>query len=199
MAIEFTPEQQAYIDALIAEKTAGLFTKEELQREVTREVDRRVESGIKKGLETYKKKWQAEFEEASKLTAEQLAEKQLENKMKELRERELEVALKGNTFEAKSMLAEANIPKEHYERFVGILVNEDAEASKANVTNFINTFNETKASMEASIKEQLSLIPSPTSGSGGSAVTKEDFIKMTYEQKLKLKTENPEVYKKLIG
>ena len=128
-----------------------------------------------------------------------MAEKQLENKMKELRERELEVALKGNMFEAKSMLAEANIPKEHYERFVGILVNEDAEASKANVTNFINTFNETKASMEASIKEQLSLIPSPTGGSGGSAVTKEDFIKMTYEQKLKLKTENPDVYKKLIG
>lgn len=199
MEFEFTPEQQAHIDSLIAKKTAGLYTKEDLQKEVTREVDRRVETGIQKGLETQKQKWMREFEEQSKLTAEQLAEKQLSNKLKELEARELEVALKSNTVEAKSMLSEANIPKEQYERFVGILVNGDAEATKSNVTNFINTFKETKASLEASIKAEFSLVPPPTGGSGDKAVTKDDFMKMSYEEKLKLKKEQPEVYKKLIG
>ena len=51
--MEFTSEQQTYIDSLIEEKTTGLFTEDELNRRVTSEVDRRVESGIQKGLETH--------------------------------------------------------------------------------------------------------------------------------------------------
>ncbi|HZJ98652.1 MAG TPA: hypothetical protein VFC79_01515, partial [Tissierellaceae bacterium] len=105
--VEFTEEQQSYVDSLIAERTSGLFTKEDLDKEVTREVDRRVQTGIEKGIETQKSKWLEEFEKQSKLTAEELAEEQLKSKLGELESREVELALRANTLDAKSMLANA--------------------------------------------------------------------------------------------
>lgn len=196
--MEFTKEQQEYVDKLIKEKTKDLFTKDDLDKEVTREVDRRVESGIQKGLDTYKSKWQKEFEEQSKLTAEELADKKLNEKMKEIQEKEEELFLKANTLDAKSMLANAEIPKEHYEKFVGILVDGDEEKTKTNVENFISTFNETKAEMEKSIKKEYSNIPSPkNSGKGGSGITKEDFKSMGYLEQVELKQTNRKLYDEL--
>lgn len=196
--MEFTKEQQEYVDKLIEEKTKDLFTKDDLDKEVTREVDRRVESGIQKGLDTHKSKWQKEFEEQSKLTAEELADKKLNEKMKEIQEKEEELFLKANTLDAKSMLANAEIPKEHYEKFVGILVDGDEEKTKTNVENFISTFNETKAEMEKSIKKEYSNIPSPkNSGKGGSGITKEDFKSMGYLEQVELKQTNRKLYDEL--
>ena len=198
--IEFTPEQQAYVDALIAEKTKGLFTKEDLEREITREVDRRVESGIKKGIETHKAKWEEEFRKQSELTAEELAEKQIKDKLKELESRERELALRANTLDAKSMLANAGIPKEHYEKFVGMLVDGDEERTKENVQNFIDAFNETKVGIEKSLQEKYSNVPSPKGGSSdGGIKTKAEFNKLSYEEKLKFKEENPELFKQFVG
>ena len=198
--IEFTEEQQAYVDSLIVEKTTGLFTKEDLEKEITRETDRRVQKGIEKGIETQKSKWQEEFEKQSKLTAEELAEEQLKAKLGELQAREQELSLRANTLDAKSMLANAEIPKEHYEKFVGILVNGDNEVTKSNVQNFIDTFNETKVGIEKSLQEKYSHIPSFKTGSTGEVIkTKEDFNKLSYEDKLKLKDESPELFKQFIG
>ena len=198
--VELTDEQQAYVDSLIVEKTKGLFTKEDLEKEVTREVDRRVQSGIQKGIETQKSKWQEEFEKQSKLTAEELAEEQLKSKLGELESREVELALRANTLDAKSMLANAEIPKEHYEKFVGILVDGDVESTKTNVQNFIDTFNETKVGIEKSLQEKYSHVPSPKGGGSENGIeTKEQFNKLSYEEKLELKNENPELFKKFMG
>lgn len=195
--IKFTPEQLEHINNLIAEKTKGLFTKEDLDKEVTREVDRRVESGIKKGLETNKKKWKEELEKQSKLSAEELAEKKLQDKMDEIGNKELELSLRANTLDAKSMLAEAEIPKAHYEKFVGILVNGDEEETKSNVENFISTFNETKAEMEKSIKKEFANVPSLEKGKNKININKDDVSKMTYLEIKELKENNKEVYEKL--
>lgn len=198
--LKFTEEQQAYIDTLIVERTAGLYSKEDLDREVTREVDRRVERGIKKGLDTNKAKWQKEFEEKSKLTAEELAEKQLKEKLSELEGREKELAMRSNTLEAKSMLAGAEIPKEHYEKFVGILVSGDGDSTKENVQNFIDTFNETRIGIEKSLKEKYSKIPAPNSGTSSSGIaTQAEFNKLTFSEKMKFKEENPELANKFMG
>lgn len=199
--IELTEEQQSYVDSLIAEKTSGLFTKEDLDKEVTREVDRRVQSGIEKGIETQKSKWQEEFEKKSKLTAEELADEQLKSKLGEIETRERELALRANTLDAKSMLAGAEIPKEHYEKFVGILVSGDVEDTMVNVQNFIDTFNETRVSIEKSLQEKYSRVPSPKGGGSSSdeVKTKDDFNKLSYEQKLKIKNDNPELFNQFIG
>ena len=193
--MEYTQEQ---VDQMIAEAKKGLFTQEELEKRVTSEVDRRVESGIQKGLETQKKKWEQEFAERAKLSAEELAKKDLEEKLKSIAEREREISRKANQLEAKSMLSEADIPKSHYENFIGMLVTDDAEATKSNVQNFINMFNATKNDIETKVKSEYANVKKPKTGNGNGTITKEEFNKMGYADKLKFKQENPELYKEFI-
>lgn len=192
--MEYTQEQ---VDQMIAEATSGLFTEEDLQKKVTSEVDRRVESGIQKGLETKKQKWEREYSERAKLTAEELAQKQLEEKMQELSGKEKEISKKANHIEARSILAEANIPKAHYEKFIDLLVNDDAETTTSNVQNFVDVFNSTKDDITNQIKSEYSNVPKPKTGANDT-LTKDDFDKMGYGEKIKFKTENPDLYKEFM-
>lgn len=196
--MEFTPEQQTHIDKLIAERTKGLFGEDEITRRVTAEVDRRVESGIQKGLETQKSKWEKEFTEKAQLTAEELAEKQLKEQMSKLTAREQEISKRANLIDAKDLLVNADIPKNHYDKFIGLLVTDSSETTVENVNNFINTFKETKVELESELKKQYANVTPPTGGNGGTGVTKEDFNKMSYLDKMKLKETNLELYQSLI-
>lgn len=196
--MEFTEEQQAHIDKLLEEQSKHLYTKEDLDRKVTAEVDRRVESGIQKGLETHKSKWQEEFEKKASMTAEELAHEKLQKQLEDLEERENEIFKKTNELNAKDKLTEANIPKEHYEKFINILVTEDDESTTENVNNFIETFNDTKSTLESDIKKKYADVPPPSQGSNKSdTITKEDFENMGYTERLKLKNEDEELYNKL--
>lgn len=197
--MEFTPEQQAHIDSLLAENTKGLYSEDELNRRVTAEVDRRVESGIQKGLETHKSKWENEFREKAQLTAEELAQKELEERLNELSTREKEILKKSNTIDARDMLTNAQISKEHYEKFMNLLVSDDSESTVSNVQNFIDTFNTTKSEIESRLKKELSNVPAPqTNPSGDGVIGKEDFIKMSYSQKMEFKESNPDLFNKFI-
>lgn len=191
---------QEQLDQMIAERVAeakkGLFTEEDLNRKVTSEVDRRVESGIQKGLETQKKKWELDFAERAKLSAEELAKKDFEDKLNQVSAKEKEIQRKANLIDAKSMLNDASIPKSHYDKFIGLLVTDSEETTLANVTNFIDVFNQTKSEIENNVKSQYSKIPKPNTGTGEGVVTKQDFDKMTFRDKVKFKQENPELYKK---
>lgn len=196
---ELTQEQiDALVATKIAEAKAGLFTEDELTRRVTAEVDRRVESGIQKGLETQKQKWERELTERATLSAEELARKDFEEKTKAVSARELEIKRKANQLDAKDLLSEAQIPKSHYDKFIGMLVSDDEEVTKTNVTNFINMFNSTKTEIETAVKTQYTKIPSPTSGNQSGEMTKEDFNKMGYADKVKFKATYPEVYKQFV-
>lgn len=196
--MEFTAEQQEHINSLIEDKTKGLFTEEELERRVTSEVDRRVESGIQKGLETHRDKWKAEFESKAKLTASELAELELEGKLAELESRELEIAKRSNLIEAKDKLTGADIPKEQYEKFINILVSNDADETIVNVDNFIENYNATKSEIESKIKREMSNIPAPgIKGDGDIKAMKTKFEDMTYMERLELKREDEALYEKL--
>lgn len=196
---ELTQEQ---LDALIAEKIneakKGLFTEEDLTKKVTAEVDRRVESGIQKGLETQKKKWEEDLASKAKMTAEEIAQKQFEEKLKEVSAKEAEIKRKANLIDAKDMLSEASIPKAQYEKLIDILVSDDSDSTKSRVQNFIDVFNNTKLEIETQVKSTLSNVTSPTQGNGDKVITKSDFIKMPYGEKLKLKQTNPELYKEFM-
>lgn len=192
---EFTKEQ---VDKMIADATKGLFTEDELNRRVTAEVDRRVDTGIKKGIETERSKWEREFQERAKLTAEEIAQKEIEIKMKEISAKEKNVLKKENLLEAKDMLANASIPKNHYEKLIDDFVSDDPEVTKRRVENFINVFTEVKTEIETKIKSEFVNVSQPKTGSGDKPITKEDFINMGYAKKLELKQNNPELYKKFI-
>lgn len=193
--MEYTQEQ---IDAMLADAKKGLFSEEELQRRVTAETDRRVETGIQKGLETQKKKWEEEFSQRAKLTAEELAKKEIEEKERTLTAREKDILKRANELEAKSMLANAEIPKSNYEKFIGLLISDDAEATKSNVQNFIDAFNATKTDIETKVKSDLQKIPKPNQGSGDSVLTKAEFDKLSYSEKMKVKLEKPELFKEFM-
>lgn len=193
---EFTQEQ---LDQMLADAKKGLFTEEELQRKVTAEVDRRVETGIQKGVETQRQKWEREFSERMKLSAEELAKKEFEEKQKELDGKSKEISKKANLLAAKELLSEANIPKKQYENFLGVLVNDSEDATKENVNSFITMFNSTKSELEQTLKAQMSNVPPPKQGDGEKPVSKADFDKMGYAEKIKFKTAHPEDYKKFIS
>lgn len=192
--MEYTQEQ---LDEMIKKATEGLFTPEDLEKRVQSEVDRRVETGIQKGLATHKQKWEQEFVEKSKLTAEELAQKQIEETLKSLSEKEKALSKRNNEIEAKHLLTEANVPKSHYDKFIGLLVSDDFETTKSNIDNFINMFNATKSEIETEVKSKLTNVQKPTNGSVG-GVTKADFDKMTSIEKIKFKEEHPELFKQFI-
>jgi len=197
---EFTQEQ---LDTLISEKVAevrkGLYSEEDLQKKVTSEVDRRVETGIQKGLDTYKSKWEVEFQEKAKLSAEELAKKEIDEQLKIVSVKEAEINTRANKLEAKELLSEANIPKAHYEKFISMLVTSDSEQTKSNVSNFIEMFNSTRTEIETKVKSEFSVIPQPNGTPPKQGVVdKAKFDKMTYSERLKLKTEDPEKYKEFM-
>jgi DNA primase catalytic subunit len=196
---EFTQEQ---IDVLVAQKIAeaktGLFTEEDLTKRVTAEVDRRVESGIQKGLETQKQKWERELSEKANLSAEELATKAYDEKVKAVTQKEQDIKRRANKLDAKEMLTEANIPKKQYEDFITILVSDDEEVTKQNVNNFITMFTNTKNEIETNVKSQYSNIPKPDVGAKTGELSKADFNNLGYADKVKFKQTYPEIYKEFI-
>lgn len=196
---EYTQEQ---LDQLLADKlaeaTKGLYTEEDMIKKVTSEVDRRVETGIQKGLETQKQKWERELSERAKLSAEELARKDFEEQLQTVTKKEREIQKKANMLDAKDMLSDAQIPKAQYDKIIGMLVSDDSDTTKANVQNFIDMFTNTKVEIETKVKSEFTKIPSPKTGTGNETLTKDDFIKMSYSEKLKLKTSNPDLYKDFI-
>lgn len=191
----FTQEQ---LDAILAEKiaeaTKDYVPKSDVDKLVTKEVDRRVESGIQKGLETAKSKWETEFKERAQLSAEELAKKEFDEKIKGLSSRESEIAKRENKIDAKEMLSDANIPKSHYDGFLAMLVSDDVEVTKTNVQNFINMYSASKSEIETKVKSEFTNIKPPTQGNGSKVISKEDFHKMGYADKMKFKTEHPDLF-----
>lgn len=190
--LELTQEQ---LDQMLSDAKKGLFTEEELNKRVVSETDRRVESGIQKGLETHKQKWEQELSERAKLSAEELARKDFEDKLKEVSIKEAEINRRANQLEAKTMLADAEIPKSHYDKFTNMLVTDDAELTKSNVQNFIEMFNSTKTEIETKVKSEFSNVPPPKTTTGSGTVNKADFDKMGYAEKIEFKNKYPEIYK----
>jgi hypothetical protein len=63
--------------------------------------------------------------------------------------------------------------------------------------NFIDVFNATKNEIETKVKAEFVKVPNPKLGGDGT-VTKADFNKMGYAEKLKFKQSNPDLYKEFI-
>lgn len=192
--MEFTQEQ---IDKMVADKVAeatqGLYTKSDLDREV----DRRVESGIQKGVETQKSKWQEEFERKASLTAEERVKEQMAQMQTEIADREKALALKANTLDAKELLVDAGVKKEDLDKALQMTVSDNGEATKQNVTQFIEMFNGMKTDLETKIKAELSHVPAPEVGQG-EVMTADKFKKLGYQAQMDFKAENPKQYKQFM-
>lgn len=191
---EYTQEQ---IDELLetarTEARTGLFTQDDLEKKVQSETDRRVNSA----LEKKKPEWEAEYTRTQNLSAEQIAAEKMKEAQDNLTTKEKEINRKANLTDAKDMLTSAGIPKAQYDKVVGMLVSDDAEVTKANVQNFIDTFSALKTDIETQVKADISKVPPPDQ-SKNRPVTKADFDKLSFADKVAFRQTRPELYKEFI-
>ena len=191
---EYTDEQlNEMLEKAKTEARTGLFTQEELEKKIQQESDRRVNTA----LEKKKPEWEAEYQRKQNMTAEQLAEEKMKTERETLIVKEREINRKSNLTDAKDMLTTAGIPKSQYGKIVDMLVSEDAETTKANVQNFIDTFSAMKTEIETKVKEDISKIPPPNQGQN-KPTTKADFDKLGFAEKVAFKQSNPELYKEFM-
>lgn len=88
--------------------------------------------------------------------------------------------------------ADGKIPKD----LVGYLLGEDEETTTANIQKVAELFeNHVSSKVEEKFKQNSR---EPHKGGGGeNEITKEEFMKMGYQDRVKIATESPELYKKL--
>ena len=165
------------------------YSEEEVARMLQVEADRRVSQALAKQQAKFKEQM-AEAEKLRTMNEEQKAQYQLEQRIKEIEAKEKEFALKENRYEAQKIMAEKNIPL----AFADFIVAEDAETMMANISLFEKEF---RAAVRAEVDKRIAS-PAPKANIGvDTAITKEQFMKMTIAQQMELYKQDPELYKRL--
>lgn len=163
------------------------------------EFNRRVQKAVNVAVDKAQKKWKimtddqvSEAEKLAAMTKEEKAEYMRQKQEKDLATREANITKRELMAEAKNTLAEKNLPVSLAE----VLNYTDADSCKQSIEAVEKAFQE---AVQAAVEEKLKGGKPPKKAPGGSGITKEQYSKMGYAERLKLKTENPELYKQLIG
>lgn len=167
------------------------YTQEEVDKLIQAEADRRVNQALTKKEREMAKKL-TEAERLGKMSEEEKFKYQLEQKEAELAAKEREFTLRDNKIAAMKVLSEREIAAD----LVEFIVHEDADIMMANI-NQLDKF--IKASVAAQVKARLGGAAPKTGLNNNAELTKEQFSKMTYAQRVELSQNNPELYKKLSG
>ena len=162
------------------------------------EFDRRVQKAIDTALTNAQEKWNAltddKLSEAEKLAKMTQGERDKYNQQKmekELAEKEAAITKRELMAEAKITLAEKKLPVGLAE----VLNYTDADSCNKSIDAVEKAF---QAAVEAAVQDRLKGGTPPGRAPEGT-VTKEEYSKMGYAERLKLKTENPELFKQLSG
>lgn len=183
---------QEELDAMVAEAVANA-TKNMIPQ---REFDKKVQVSVDKSMRTYKRKWEDEFKKQQAMTAEELAAEKIKTATADLEKRERALAYKSNQMIAKDMLVSAEIPSKHYEKILPNLINIDEEVTKTSVEAFIDSYKSSMTDIETRLKAELTSIPAPKISSP--ETTRRDFKKMSADERIKLKNENPDEFYRLM-
>lgn len=163
------------------------------------EFNRRVQKAVNIAVDKAQKKWKimtddqvSEAEKLAAMTKEEKSEYMRQKHEKDLATREANITKRELMAEAKNMLAENNLPVSLAE----VLNYTDADSCKQSITAVEKAF---KEAVQAAVEEKLKGGKPPKKAPDGSGITKEQYSKMGYAERLKLKTEHPELYKQLTG
>lgn len=181
-----TGSENADTETDAVEKT---YTQSEVDALLQSEVDRRITSALKK----QQQKNDAKMREATRLA--QMSDEQkriyeLEQREQAIAEKEREFALLENKTEASKILADKGLDV----GLVDFIVTEDAETTNENINLLERVF---KKSVKAEVERRLAGSTPKKGLPIDKAITKEDFLKMSYTELMALKEENPEVYEAL--
>lgn len=169
--------------------TPKTYSQEEVDALLQAEVDRRITSALKK----QERKNQERLKEAEKLASmneQQKYEYELAQREKAIAEKERELALAENKAEASKILAEKGLSPQ----LVEFVVAESAEDMSANISLLERCF---KESVKAEVNKRLAGNAPKKGLPLEKAITKEDFMKMSYSELMELKKDNPEIFDSL--
>jgi len=140
---------------------------------------------------------EAEYEELKGVN--QTAEEKLQKALEKATEKEKEFALKINKADAISILAGAGFTEAEYSTFIDDIVSSDSERTKRIATSYATTRKTVAEATEKGVKASLlqGMTPPPAGGNGGATLTREQFEKMGYAERLLLKQNSPDTYKQL--
>lgn len=139
------------------------------------------------------------IEEFDKAKQEQMTrEEKLDALIKEAEQQKRDNAIERNRLKAEAVLSGIGITGDAASAQLDILVSEDMDATIARATALADLIaaqrEETKSATEKSL---LANMGHPEGAGAKGDVTKDEFAKMTYMQKLELKQNDPDLFKKL--
>lgn len=163
------------------------------------EFDRRIKEATSTAVKEAQEKWKlltddkvSEAEKLAKMNQEEKDRYMQKKKERELADREAKITKRELMAEAKNTLAEKKLPVSLAE----VLNYADAETCNKSIAAVEKAFQE---AVQAAVQERLKGGRPPKKAPEDQAVTKEQYSKMGYAERLKLKTEHPELYKQLSG
>lgn len=164
------------------------YTQEEVLALLQSETDKRVTAALK----TQQKKYEKQLS-LSKLDGDERAKAEKDNRIAELEEQLAQFQIERNRSELKSVLSSRGLSAEFADI---ILINDDIEASQANIDKLDKLF---KAAVKAEVEKRLA--GNAPKGNGGSApeITKESAKKMSMAELNELAIKNPELFSKLFN
>lgn len=158
------------------------YTEEEVQELLQRESDRRVTAALKKQADKQK-----ESEKLSKMNETEKYEYELNQREAAIAEKERQLLLAENKNTASKILVEKGLSLE----LVDFVLAEDANTMDKNIKLLDKAF---KASVKAEVEKRLGSKAPVKQMGDPTALTKEQFAKMSLSQKQELYHNNREVY-----
>jgi len=176
------------------------------------ELQSKIDSAVSKAVETSKNKMQVDINllnskveelspyktkyeeyENSKLTEQQKIEKM----QKEAKDMLSKAKVISNTAIVKSLFSEAELKGNEIDELVASIVTDDEKVSRESAEKHISLLKKVAEEIaKTQYNSALSNMPNPKKDNGSSAtVTREQLEKMSFSEKLKLKTEQPELWK----
>lgn len=165
---------------------AKTYTAEEVAKLIQAEADRRTNQALAKQQRKYEKELSL-----SKLDDDARAKAEKDNRIAELEEQLAQFNIERNRSELKSVLSSRGLSAEFADI---ILINDDIEASQANIDKLDKLF---KAAVKAEVEKRLAGNTPKGNGVSTAEITEESAKKMSIAEMAALQQSNPELFERL--
>ena len=164
------------------------YTAEEVAKLIQAEADRRTNQALAKQQRKYEKELSL-----SKLDDDAREKAEKDNRIAELEEQLAQFNIERNKSELKSVLSSRGLSAEFADI---ILINDDIEASQANIDKLDKLF---KAAVKAEVEKRLAGNTPKGNGASTAEITEESAKKMSIADMAALQQSNPELFAKLFN
>ena len=164
------------------------FTREEVERLLQQEGDRRVAQALKKA-DVKRERAVREAQKLAAMNEDEQARYQLEQRQRELDEREARIALLENTAEATKILSEKGLPP----ALVDLVVAADADDMMARITLLDKWV---KQAVKGEVEHRLASA-APRAAGASEGMSRADFAKLPLQKQQELYRQDPELYRKM--